>query len=66
MKSEKPKIIEMFDKLPKVITSCQTHEQLIFAEKYTHLAYRLYRDSRVLRVLGQQLIADKWKKLNDR
>ena len=59
MKSEKPKIIEMFDKLPKVIVSCETKAQLIYAQRYCHLAYRQYNDSRVLRILGTQLLQDK-------
>ena len=63
MKSEKPKIIEIFDKLPKVITSCQTMEQLIYAQRYTHLAYKLH-GSRLLRTLGDKLLRDRSKKIN--
>lgn len=63
MKSEKPKIIEMFDKLPKVIASCETEIQLAFAQRYAHLAYRQHNDSRILRIMGTQLIQDKLNKL---
>jgi len=66
MKSEKPKITEMFDKLPKVISSCETEAQLIYAKRYSHLAYKQYRDSKVLRVLGNTLISDKRNKLRAR
>lgn len=65
MKSEKPKIIEMFDKLPKVVASCETEYQLIYAQRYCHLAYRQYEDSNVLRILGTQLLRDKRIKLNE-
>ena len=63
MKSEKPKIIELLVKLPKVITSCETAEQLIVAQKYSHLAHKIH-SSRLLRMLGTKLLMDKRKKLN--
>ena len=63
MKSEKPKIVEIFDKLPKVIRSCETPEQLIVAQKYTHLAYKKYPDSRVLRIRATEMWKTRWKKL---
>jgi len=61
MKSEKTTITEMFAKLPKVVRSCKTMEQLIVAQKYTHLAYKMY-PSRVLRVVGSQLWKGRWRK----
>lgn len=63
MKSEKPKIIEMFDKLPKVITSCETQWQLVYAQRWVHLAYKLH-GSRLLRILGDKLLRDRSKKIN--
>jgi len=65
MKSEKPKIIEMFDKLPKVITSCENIFQLIVAQKYAHLAYKKFNQSKVLRGFGNQLLRDKHEKLKN-
>ena len=62
MKSEKPKIIELFKKLPKVVSRCETVEQLIVAQRYTHLAYRMY-PSRILRVLGTEIWSNRWKTL---
>jgi len=65
MKSEQPRIVVIFDKLPKVISSCKTPEQLIYATRYVHLAYKTYGQSRVLRTLGQSLILGKMKQLNN-
>ena len=64
MKSEKPKIIEIIAKLPNVIRSCETREQLIVAQRYMHLAFKKYNQSRFLRILGTKFYMDKAKKIN--
>ena len=51
-------------KLPKVISSCETKEQLICAQKYAHLAYKKYHYSRVVRQLGDSFLNAKRKQLN--
>jgi hypothetical protein len=63
MKSEKPKNTEIIKKVPKVVSSCETEIQLIYAQKYCHLAYKAYKNSIVLRVLGDQFLKAKREKL---
>ena len=54
-RTEKPSIIEIFNKLVDVIASCKTIEHRIYAQRYYLLAYKMYPEHRLLRQLSKHL-----------
>jgi len=54
----KTNVIDIFKKLPKIVSSCNTELQLIYAQKWCHLAYKTTK-SRTVRVLGTKMLQDK-------